>query len=193
MDLLVSRLEALERAVYSAERHAEAAAHLDSSTRNGLVEQVLQIERQLGKVLSENSALTTGLQKYEKLRGSIDGDGDLELSRQLLGVNAKTELILLNDSAPHTFSDLRTINSLQGKINQPEYAAAAELLLRIKQSLEPENDHQMTEFKQVVADISSMVDRYHSEIDALSEMFVQWDRILVNIERKVTELENASS
>ncbi|KAJ1807555.1 hypothetical protein LPJ56_004887 [Coemansia sp. RSA 2599] len=191
MDVLVSRLEALERAVYSAERHTPV--HADNNHNNsGLVEQVLQIERQLGKVLSENSALGTGLQKYEKLRGSIDGDGDLELSRQLLGVNAKTELILLNDSALRTLPDLRTIDSLQGKVNQPEYAAAAELLPRIKQSLEPENEQQMMEFKQVVADISSMVDRYHTEVDALSEMFVQWDRILANIERKVTELESAS-
>ncbi|KAJ1644679.1 hypothetical protein J3B02_004949 [Coemansia erecta] len=192
MEILVSRLEALERAVYSAEHHTAVRADNNGSSGAGLVEQVLHIERQLGKVLSENSALGTGLQKYEKLRGSIDGDGDLELSRQMLGVNAKTELILLNDSALRILSDLRTIDGLQAKVNQPEYAAAAELLPRIKTSLEPENEQQMAEFKQAVADISSMVDRYHTEIDALSEMFIQWDRILASMERKVTELENAS-
>ncbi|KAJ1937474.1 hypothetical protein GGF37_005195 [Kickxella alabastrina] len=184
MDILNARLEALERNVYSAENRA--------ATGN-LVEQVAEIELQLSKTLSENASLAQGLEKYEKLRGTIDGDGDLELNRQMLGIAAKTELILLNDSALHTITDLRTIGDLQAKANQPEYAAAAELLPRLQQSLEPQHESQVADFRKVVDDISSIVDRYHSETEALSEMFVQWDQILTGIERKVLELESASS
>ncbi|KAJ1722324.1 hypothetical protein LPJ53_003234 [Coemansia erecta] len=184
MDILVSRLEAIERIVCSTEHRPVSSEPLG--------EQVAQIERQLARLLADNSALSQGLEKYDRLRGTIDGDGDLELDRQLLGINAKAELILLNDSAQQTISEMRTIEGLQSKVNQPEYAAAAELLPKIKKSLEPENERQLAEFRRVVADISSIVDRYHTETEALSEIFIEWDRILTGLERKTSELERSA-
>ncbi|KAJ1850589.1 hypothetical protein LPJ73_003379 [Coemansia sp. RSA 2703] len=184
MDILASRLEAIERIVYSTEQRKVSSETLGK--------QVTDIERQLARLLADNSALSQGLEKYEKLRGTIDGDGDLELDRQLLGINAKVELIMLNDSAQQTISELRTIEGLQSKVNQPEYAAAAELLAKIKNNLEPENEQQLAEFRQVVADISLIVDRYHAETEALSEIFIEWDRILTGLERKVSNLERSA-
>ncbi|KAJ1957049.1 hypothetical protein GGI12_005135 [Dipsacomyces acuminosporus] len=182
MDVVGSRLEALERTVYSASSSAEAA---------NLAEEVAQIERQLAKTLAGNSSLAAGLQKCtNKLRDLIDGDGDLELHRRLLGVDAKTELILLNSDASQTLSDLRTIDGLQNKINQPEYKSAAEQVPRL-QSIEAQHGSQASEFKNVVSDVSSLIDRYHSETEAVSEMFVEWDRVLASMERKVSELEAA--
>ncbi|KAJ2783208.1 hypothetical protein GGI18_003542 [Coemansia linderi] len=154
-------------------------------------EQIAYIERRLGQVLADHTPLAQGLEKYTKLKGVIDGDGDLDLSRQLLGVGAKVELVLLNDSAVHTLADLRAIRDLQSNISQPEYAAAAKLLPKARQ-LEQQHTEQAGELRRAVAGISSVVDRYHAETEALSELFVRWDQILTGIEREVSELEAAS-
>ncbi|KAJ2006889.1 hypothetical protein GGI04_001232 [Coemansia thaxteri] len=179
MDVLNARLESLERSVLSADG--------PTSTEN-VSEQVALIERQLGRVLADHAPLTQGLEKYDRLKGIIDGDGDLDLSRRLLGLGAKTELILLNNGAMQTLADLRTIRDLQSKISQPEYSAAAELLPRARE-LEQRHCQQAAELKQAVADISSVVDRYHSETEALSELFIRWDQILAGLECGATELE----
>ncbi|KAJ2029844.1 hypothetical protein IWW57_001465 [Coemansia sp. S610] len=183
MDVLNARLEALERAVLSA----------DGGTNNteNMSEQIAYIERRLGQVLADHTPLAQGLEKYTKLKGVIDGDGDLDLSRQLLGAGAKVELVLLNDSAVHTLADLRAIRDLQSNISQPEYAAAAKLLPKARQ-LEQQHTEQARELRRAVAGISSVVDRYHAETEALSELFVRWDQILTGIEREVSELEAAS-
>ncbi|KAI9505843.1 hypothetical protein GGI25_001251 [Coemansia spiralis] len=183
MDIIFTRIEALERSVYS---NAQDTVHSEN-----IVGQVALVERQLNKTLSENRTLALGLEKYEKLRDIIDGDGDIELSRSLLGVNAKTELILLNDGALNTLSDMRIIADLQSKVNQPEYAAAAEQLSK-SQQLERRHRDQAAVFRQAVADISLVIDKYHAETEVLSEMFVEWDRILTTIERKVSELETTA-
>ncbi|KAJ2809443.1 hypothetical protein H4R20_000063 [Coemansia guatemalensis] len=181
MDALVTRVAALERSVCSAEDNAQA---------ENLLAQVTLIERQLGKTLSEHPALTLGFEKYEKLRDVIDGDGDLELSRRMLGVDAKMELILLNSDFQKTLSSMRAIRDLQPRVNQPEYAAAAELLPQLRK-IELLHDDQTSSFAQVAADISSIVDRYRAETEALSEIFISWDRMLTAIERKVSTLEAA--
>ncbi|KAJ2817603.1 hypothetical protein GGI24_005352 [Coemansia furcata] len=181
MDVLDARLEALERSVLSADGHV---------TEN-VSEQIAYIERRLGQVLADHVPLAQGLEKYTKLRGIIDGDGDLDISRQLLGIGAKVELVLLNDSALHTLADLRTIRDLQSNISQPEYAAAAELLPKARQ-LDQVHSEQAGELRRAIADISSVIDRYHAETEALSELFVRWDQILTGIEREVSELEAAS-
>ncbi|KAJ2890739.1 hypothetical protein GGI21_006071 [Coemansia aciculifera] len=154
-------------------------------------EQIANIERRLGQVLANHTPLAQGLEKYAKLQGVIDGDGDLDLSRQLLGAGAKLELVLLNDNAVQTLADLRAIRDLQGHISQPEYSVAAELLPK---TLELERRHitQTGELRRAVADISSVIDRYHAETETLSELFVRWDQILTGIERNVSELEAAS-
>ncbi|KAJ2073415.1 hypothetical protein GGI09_007513 [Coemansia sp. S100] len=183
MDVLNARLEALERGVLSADGRT-------NNTEN-VSEQIAHIERCLAQVLADHAPLAQGLEKYTKLKGVIDGDGDLDLSRQLLGVGAKAELVLLNDSAVHTLSDLRTIRDLQRNISQPEYAAAAEVLSKARE-LELQHSKQAGELRRAVADISSVVDRYHAETEALSEMFVRWDQVLTGIEREVSVLEAAS-
>ncbi|KAJ2827810.1 hypothetical protein IWW50_001704 [Coemansia erecta] len=179
MDVITTRIETLERCVCG----ADASIHTSN-----LAEQVALIERQLGKTLADHTSLAHVVEKYEALKDIIDGDGDLELGRQMLGVAAKTELILLNDDAPKIMSDLRTIRDLQPRINQPEYATAAALLPQIGK-LEQQHVNQASVFRQVIADISSLVDKYHAETEALSQMFIRWDQALTNIERKVTELE----
>ncbi|KAJ2737605.1 hypothetical protein GGI20_006408, partial [Coemansia sp. BCRC 34301] len=182
MDVLNARLEVLERGVLSADGRANSMENAS--------EQISNLERRLGQVLADHAPLAQGLQRYSKLKGIIDGDGDLDLSRQLLGVGAKIELVLLNDSAVHMLGDLRTIRDLQGNISQPEYSTAAELLPRARQ-LEMQHSAQAQELRRAVADISSVVDRYHAETEALSELFVRWDQILTGIEREVAELEAA--
>ncbi|KAJ1728678.1 hypothetical protein LPJ61_003907 [Coemansia biformis] len=174
MDVLGTRLEALERRVGGA---------ADRTGAEGLAAQVAHIERRLSKILADNAALALGLEKYEKLRDVIEGDGDMELQRRLLGVDAKVELILLNEDAPAVLSDLRTIHDLQSRINQPEYAAVAGLLPQVC-GLEQRHGGQAAEFRQVVAEVSSLVDRYHAETEALSEMFIRWDQALTAIERR---------
>ncbi|KAJ2537920.1 hypothetical protein EV175_006578, partial [Coemansia sp. RSA 1933] len=180
MEDIVARLEALERGVYS--RSNSKSSTFNEPEKN-LVSQIASIEHQLNKVLSENAALTRGLEKYEKLRDIIDADGDLERSRRLLGIGAKTELILLNNSVSQTISDMRTISYLQPKINQPEYAKAAE---QQEKTLAVEKQHgaQASEFRKVVADVSSVIDKYYAETEVLSEIFIQWDQALTAIERK---------
>ncbi|KAJ1791200.1 hypothetical protein LPJ59_005029 [Coemansia sp. RSA 2399] len=185
MDDLVARLETLERGVYS-----NAKSSADNESEN-LVGQVALIERQLSKALSENAALSIGLEKYEKLKDIIDADGDLERDRQLLGIGAKTELILLSGSASQTISDMRTISDMQSKINQPEYAKAAEQHAKTR-VVEQQHIAQASEFRKVVADVSSVIDKYYAETEVLSEMFIQWDQALTTIERKVTDLEASS-
>ncbi|KAJ2757498.1 hypothetical protein IWQ56_006250 [Coemansia nantahalensis] len=177
MDILEARLDALERRV-------------GAGSGKDLAAQVAQMERQLAAILADNAALALGLEKYEKLRDVIEGDGDLELQRRMLGAGAKAELILLNEDAPRTLSDLRTIRDLQARINQPEYAAAAELLPRIGE-LEQAHGGQAAEFRQVADEVTSLVDRYHAETEALSESFLGWDRALAAIERQVAKLEAA--
>ncbi|KAJ2767195.1 hypothetical protein IWQ57_004053 [Coemansia nantahalensis] len=177
MDILEARLDALERRV-------------GAGSGKDLAAQVAQMERQLAAILADNAALALGLEKYEKLRDVIEGDGDLELQRRMLGAGTKAELILLNEDAPRTLSDLRTIRDLQARINQPEYAAAAELLPRIGE-LEQAHGGQAAEFRQVADEVTSLVDRYHAETEALSESFLGWDRALAAIERQVAKLETA--
>ncbi|KAJ2796409.1 hypothetical protein H4R21_004728 [Coemansia helicoidea] len=178
MDILEARLDALERRV-------------GAGSGKDLAAQVAQMERQLAAILADNAALALGLEKLdEKLRDVIEGDGDLELQRRMLGAGTKAELILLNEDAPRTLSDLRTIRDLQARINQPEYAAAAELLPRIGE-LEQAHGGQAAEFRQVADEVTSLVDRYHAETEALSESFLGWDRALAAIERQVAKLETA--
>ncbi|KAI8324425.1 hypothetical protein GQ54DRAFT_296124 [Martensiomyces pterosporus] len=183
MDVLNTRLEALERSVYAASSSVEMV---------NLVEQVAQVERQLNRTLAASSSLALGLQKYEKLSGVIDGDGDLDLHRRLLGMDAKAELILLNDGASQTLSDLSTIQDLQSRTNQPEYKTAADQIPKLH-PIETKHGVQMSEFKSAVSDVSSLIDRYHSDTETLSEMFIQWDLILTTLERKVSELEAAQT
>ncbi|KAJ2777899.1 hypothetical protein H4R18_004911 [Coemansia javaensis] len=180
MDILGARLDALERRVGST----------GGGSGPGLAEQAAAAERRLSAILADHPVLGRGVEKYEKLRDIIDGDGDLELHRRLLGVDAKVELILLNEDAPQTLSDLRTIRDLQGRVNQPEYAAAAALLPRIRE-LEERHGAQAAECRRAVAEVSALVDRYRSETEALSEAFIGWDRTLTAIERRVAELEAA--
>ncbi|KAJ1667669.1 hypothetical protein IW140_001274 [Coemansia sp. RSA 1813] len=167
MEDLVARLEALERGVYS-----NAKSSTDAVVSENLVGQVALIE-------------------HEKLSDIIDADGDLERSRRLLGIGAKTELILLNDSASQTISDMRTISALQSNINQPEYTKAAEQQAKT-QVVEQQHSIQAAEFRKIVADVSSVIDRYYAETEVLSEMFIQWDQTLTAIERKVAEMEASS-
>ncbi|KAJ2079245.1 hypothetical protein H4R24_003906 [Coemansia sp. RSA 988] len=183
MDSLLTRVASLERSVCSVESNTQV---------ENLLAQVALIERQLGKTLDEHPALALGFDKYETLRDVIDGDGDLELDRRMLGVDAKMELILLNGDFQKTLSSVRAIRDLQSRINQPEYAAAAELLPQLRK-IELQHDDQTSGFVQVVADISSIVDRYHAETEALSEIFISWDRMLNSIERKVSTLEAAKA
>lgn len=183
MDVLNSRLETLERRIGGAASTTEDTADLS--------QQVALIERRLDNTLAENASLEIGLAKYEKLEDIIDGDGDLELDRRLMGLGVKVELLLLNRDAQQTLSHLRTVGELQSKINQPEYAAAAELLPQMQQ-LEHRHGKQVNEFKNLVVEVSSIIDQYHMETEALSEMFVQWDRTLSSIERKISELESPS-
>ncbi|KAJ2588205.1 hypothetical protein EV177_009455 [Coemansia sp. RSA 1804] len=121
----------------------------------------------------------------------IDDDGALEHSRRLLGIGAKAELIMLNDTALQTVSDMRTIGDLQAQINRPEYSKAAEQQTRAR-AVEQQHSIQASEFRAVAADISSVIDRYYAETEVLSEMFVQWDQALTAIERKVADLESLS-
>ncbi|PIA18856.1 hypothetical protein COEREDRAFT_84808 [Coemansia reversa NRRL 1564] len=183
MDALVTRVAALERCVCSVE---------DNTQVENLLGQVALIERQLGKTLSEHASLALGFEKYEKLRDVIDGDGDIELSRRMLGVDAKMELILLNSDFQKTLSSMRNIRDLQPRVNQPEYATAAALLPQLHK-IELLHADQTSNFGQVVAEISSIVDRYHAETEALSEIFITWDRMLTTIERKVSALEAAKA
>ncbi|KAJ2158563.1 hypothetical protein GGF46_003682 [Coemansia sp. RSA 552] len=181
MDVLGARLEALERSVCGEEPRQGSET---------LVAQVALVERQLSRTLSTHASLALALEKYDKLRDVIEGDGDLELRRRLLGVHSKTELVLMNEAAMKTLSEMRTIRDLQGRINQPEYTAAAELLPRMR-ALGEQYGGQVTEFRNVVDEVSDIVDRYHSETEALSELFIRWDHALTGIERKVAELEAA--
>ncbi|KAJ2657672.1 hypothetical protein IWW48_004417 [Coemansia sp. RSA 1200] len=129
--------------------------------------------------------------QHEKLRDIIDDDGALEHSRRLLGIGAKAELIMLNDTALQTVSDMRTIGDLQAQINRPEYSKAAEQQTRAR-AVEQQHNTQASEFRAVATDISSVIDRYYAETEVLSEMFVQWDQALTAIERKVADLESIS-
>ncbi|KAJ1863441.1 hypothetical protein LPJ78_004061 [Coemansia sp. RSA 989] len=178
MDALAARLESLERTVGAVGPTATVAGS------DNTAKQVSLIAHKLDKTIADYSSFQQLLDKYEKLRNIIEGDGDLELSRQLLGVTAKTEMILLNDDIQKIMSDLHIIRDLQPRINQPEYAAAASNLPLISQ-LEKQHEKQTGEFKHVVADISSLVDRYQAEMNALSEMFISWEQQLSAMERKV--------
>ncbi|KAJ2725290.1 hypothetical protein GGI07_001424 [Coemansia sp. Benny D115] len=182
MDVLASRLATLERLVFG---DSDSVTELDTT----LASQVLQIEHQLAKVLAENPSLAQGLGKYNKLQATIDGDSDIELQRGLLGVEAKAELILNNQTALQTLPYLRTIGDLQAKANQPEYKGLADELCKIEQKIEPQHEAQLADFKRVVEDISGIVDRYHAETQVLSEMFVRWDQLLTAMERKVLDAE----
>ncbi|KAJ2518390.1 hypothetical protein GGI11_002876 [Coemansia sp. RSA 2049] len=181
MEDLAARLEVLERGVYS-------STHLPTGEESeNLVSQVALIEHKLNRALSENATLS----KDEKLRSIIDDDGALEHSRRLLGIGAKAELIMLNDTALQTVSDMRSIGDLQAQINRPEYSKAAEQQTRAR-AVEQQHNVQASEFRAVAADISSVIDRYYAETEVLSEMFVQWDQALTAIERKVADLESIS-
>ncbi|KAJ2574627.1 hypothetical protein GGH19_003661 [Coemansia sp. RSA 1807] len=182
MSVLTARIEALERSVCSSDA--------DIHTAN-LAEQVALIERQLSKTLADHTSLARALEKYEALKDIIESDGDMELARRALGITAKAELILLNDDALKILSDLHTIRDLQPRISQPEYATAADLLPQVGE-LEKQHAQQASAFRQIVADISSVVDKYHADTEAMSEMFIRWDQTLTAIERKVTELEAKS-
>ncbi|KAJ2613995.1 hypothetical protein H4S08_001920 [Coemansia sp. RSA 1365] len=179
MDALVTRVAALERCVCSVENNTQV---------ENLLGQVALIERQLGKTLDEHASLALD----EKLRDVIDGDGDIELSRRMLGVDAKMELILLNSDFQKTLSSMRTIRDLQPRINQPEYATAVALLPQLHK-IELLHADQTSNFGEVVAEVTSIVDRYHAETEALSEIFITWDRMLTTIERKVSTLEAAKA
>ncbi|KAJ1950226.1 hypothetical protein EC988_004467 [Linderina pennispora] len=185
MDVIASRLDTLERLVYS------KAAGTAAATTN-LAEQVAVVDRELKRTLADQPVLSAGLQKYDRLRGLIDGDGDLELQRKLLGINAKLEIILLNDGAAQILSDLRTIKDLEPKANMPEYKTAAEQLPKAK-AVEAAHVEQAEQFRQAVAEVSALIDRYHAETGALSEMFVEWDRVLTGLEHKAAQLEAARS
>ncbi|KAJ1674802.1 hypothetical protein EV182_002534 [Spiromyces aspiralis] len=180
MDVLRARLEVIERLV--------GAGHDDPTN---LVARLNKVNSTVSSVLERNAALSKLEAKYNQCRSLLECGSELKLEAQTMQIPAKAEVVLASeDYIRELAADLRRIEELEKYVNSPHYDQAAKLREAASQ-VGDQSHNAKIQYEQLATRIARIVDQYHTGVNVLSELFLQSDQILSQLEAKVAGLEAA--
>jgi hypothetical protein len=184
---LEERLRYLERLI------VEDSAALPTE-QEALVFRVANVQMELTNIIYERKALHEFLDKYEKHEHYLSPSlSPLALERQILTVEAKSEIILASEQDLTRFADetthIKSLEHVVGGVDLKSLEAALPQLYPLEQT----HHDQVALTDHLSRRVSELTNAYNALINTLSEIFIAWDHILSSAETQVaaTERERA--
>ncbi|CAO1627965.1 unnamed protein product [Sympodiomycopsis kandeliae] len=164
-----------------------------SDTTKPIYNRTISAQELLSSSTADHSALKRFIQEYDSNRRILDGafQPDPDQTHQL-SVDDQIVLILEAESEmrrmERVLSECHALDQrgVSGSGNLSQYQQLQPSLDRIKTTLHTELEPNHTQLQER---LFKAIETYHTNIDTLSRLFIDWDAILTDMEHKIGKLE----
>ncbi|EPB89341.1 hypothetical protein HMPREF1544_03850 [Mucor circinelloides 1006PhL] len=153
-----------------------------------LIKRVEALQKELDAVYKNNKPIRDFVTKYDVHAKLLNPNtSTYTMEREILAPDVKLELLLTaNDDLEKFAQEVKQVKDLEYVVSGSEFE---ETLGPKLASLEVTHTDQISELNQITKQVSDFMERYNHTVNTLSEIFIQWDHILTNMESHVGALE----
>ncbi|KAI8985441.1 hypothetical protein BDB01DRAFT_87392 [Pilobolus umbonatus] len=174
-------------------RHLEyiiVGQHNTKIPNEHILKRIDLLKRELDAVYKHNKPIKDFTEKYDAHSKLLNpATSTFSLEREILAPDVKQELLLAaQDDLEKFASEVKQVKALEHVVTRSEFDVIEKLGPQLA-PLEVVHMNQLTHLNETTKDISVVLDKYNKTINTLSEIFISWDNILVNMEIHVTALE----
>ncbi|CEP14752.1 hypothetical protein [Parasitella parasitica] len=158
------------------------------STDETLIKRVQALQKELDTLYKNNKAIKDFVTKYETHAKLLNPNTSTYImEREILAPDVKLELLLTaNDDLEKFAQEVKQVKDLDYVVSGSNFD---ETLGPKLAPLEVTHADQTSELNQITKQVSDFMERYNHIVNTLSEIFIQWDHILTNMESHVCVLE----
>ncbi|KAF1806237.1 hypothetical protein V8B55DRAFT_1455023 [Mucor lusitanicus] len=155
-----------------------------------LVKRVEALQKELDVVYKNNKPIRDFVTKYDTHAKLLNPNtSTYTMEREILAPDVKLELLLTaNDDLEKFAQEVKQVKDLEYVVSGSEFEVIETLGPKLA-SLEVTHTDQISELNQITKQVSDFMERYNHTVNTLSEIFIQWDHILTNMESHVGALE----
>ncbi|KAI8079528.1 uncharacterized protein B0P05DRAFT_540979 [Gilbertella persicaria] len=166
-------------------------AQLQKLTHESIYKRLELLQRELNTVYKDNKPVKEFVTKYDvhsKILNPTTSTYNIE--REILAPDVKLELLLAAQEDLEKFAqEVKQIKDLEYVVNGSDFDVIETLGPQLA-PLEVAHTNQVKDLNELTKHISQFMERYNGTINTLSEIFIQWDNILTNMETHITALEH---
>ncbi|OBZ88711.1 Dynactin subunit 3 [Choanephora cucurbitarum] len=181
-----SRLRHLEHILVGQQSH-----QLTKTTSDSIYKRLDAIQKELNSVYKNNKPVKEFVAKYDGHAKLLNPNSSTyNLERETLAPDVKLELLLAAQEDLEKFAqEVKQVKDLEYVVNGTDFDVIETLGPKLA-PLEVTHADQVKELNDLTRQISQFMERYNGTINTLSEIFIQWDHILTNLETHITALEH---
>ncbi|KAG2215197.1 hypothetical protein INT46_001473 [Mucor plumbeus] len=155
-----------------------------------LIKRVEAVQKGLETVYKNNKAIKDFVTKYDAHAKLLNPNtSTYTMEREILAPDVKLELLLTaNDDLEKFAQEVKQVKDLEYVVSGAEFDVIETLGPKLA-PLEVTHADQISELNQITKEVSDFMERYNHTVNTLSEIFIQWDHILTNMESHVSALE----
>ncbi|CAO0799388.1 unnamed protein product [Mucor circinelloides] len=155
-----------------------------------LIKRVEALQKELDAVYKNNKPIRDFVTKYDVHAKLLNPNtSTYTMEREILAPDVKLELLLTaNDDLEKFAQEVKQVKDLEYVVSGSEFEVIETLGPKLA-SLEVTHTDQISELNQITKQVSDFMERYNHTVNTLSEIFIQWDHILTNMESHVGALE----
>ncbi|CAO3611794.1 unnamed protein product [Mucor fragilis] len=160
------------------------------SSNETLVKRVETLQKELDAVYKNNKPIRDFVTKYDAHAKLLNPNtSTYTMEREILAPDVKLELLLTaNDDLEKFAQEVKQVQDLEYVVSGSEFEVIETLGPKLA-SQEVTHTDQISELNQITKQVSDFMERYNHTVNTLSEIFIQWDHILTNMESHVGSLE----
>ncbi|KAI8640421.1 hypothetical protein BD408DRAFT_445190 [Parasitella parasitica] len=155
-----------------------------------LIKRVQALQKELDTLYKNNKVIKEFIAKYETHAKLFNPNtSTYTMEREILTPDVKLELLLTaNDDLEKFAQEVKQVKDLEYVVNGSNFDVVETLGPKLAH-LEVTHTDRMSELNQITKQVSDFMERYNHTVNTLSEIFIQWDHILTNMESHLSVLE----